>query len=419
MGAEGAGKVYLVGAGPGAAGLLTVRARRLLAKADAVVYDRLLSPRLLAWTRSDCRCIYVGKRASLHTLPQADIQRLLIGLAKAGATVVRLKGGDPFVFGRGGEEALALSAAGIDWELVPGVTSAVSVPAYAGIPVTHRRVSAGFTVETGHRGNPAEGNTCAAPDSASPSPLDHTRVVLMGVGHLPQLVENWLGAGWPAHTRVAVVGWGTRAQQRVVDGTLVDIVDKVRVARVGAPAVIVVGDTVGLRSQLAWAERLPLFGRRLLVMAETRELATDRADELEDLGAEVYEVSLEHVSSQRLPANGCCGDVSSGREVESAGPPAGAFVDGSAQGEAAVHGVWEALRRETAEYPLDAVWVESTRCLCALQAMGIPVAGVPVLWMRPATGDDETSGPVQPVLADAQKVAQFLAYSGQPTGAAR
>ncbi|WP_067935366.1 uroporphyrinogen-III C-methyltransferase [Alicyclobacillus kakegawensis] len=394
MGSQRKGKVYLVGAGPGAAGLLTVRARRLLARADAVVYDRLLSPRLLAWTRPDCRCIYVGKQASLHTLPQADIQRLLIALAKAGATVVRLKGGDPFVFGRGGEEALALSAAGVDWELVPGVTSAVSVPAYAGIPVTHRRVSAGFTVETGHRGDPAEGTACAAPDGAPPSPFDHTRVALMGVGHLSQLVENWLGAGWPANTRVAVVSWGTRAQQQVVDGTLADIVDQVRAAGLGAPAVVVAGETVGLRSRLAWAERLPLFGRRLLVMAETRELATDCADDLEDLGAEVYEASLEHV-------------------------PTSVAEDALAKGEAATHGLWEALRRETAEWALDAVWVESSRCLRALQAMGIPVTGVPVLWMRPAAGEDETSGPLQPVLEDAQKVAEFLVRSGQPTGAVR
>ncbi|WP_051343991.1 uroporphyrinogen-III C-methyltransferase [Alicyclobacillus herbarius] len=413
MHAPGVGKVYLVGAGPGAAGLITVRARRLLERADAVVYDRLLSPRLLAWTRPDCRCIYVGKQASLHTLPQPEIQRLLIDLAMQGLTVVRLKGGDPFVFGRGGEEALALSAAGIDWEVVPGVTSAVSVPAYAGIPVTHRHRARGFVVETGHRGEPQRGESqCGAPrpvpgdeaavslaESATDASADPTltQVVLMGVGHLAERVAHWRRQGWPEDTPVAVVSWGTRAWQQVIETTLSDVVDEVRRKGIGAPAVIVLGATVDLRAQLSWVEKLPLFGRRLLVVAETRAEATARADELEDLGAEVYEVSLQHLPAQPSTVMGD-GQRKEGAEVQ--------------------HGVWEAVAREVAEHPFDAIWMESAACGPALHMLGERVQGVPRLAMRRHEVWSDTSGRPIAVCENGLAVAEFLQAKGVVGGRA-
>jgi uroporphyrinogen III methyltransferase/synthase len=314
---RGRGKVYLVGAGPGHPGLITVRGRQLLAEADAVVYDRLLSPRLLAAVRLDCTCFYVGKQACAHTLRQSEINQLLIDLALAGKTVVRLKGGDPFVFGRGGEEAEALTAAGIEWEVVPGITSAVAVPAFAGIPLTHREVSPGFTVATGHRdsrrwkgaaaasdtGNrasqpvtkgPASTPTPDSEDWTPRTPAERTLVVLMGIGHLAELVQAWLDQGWPASTPVAIVRWGTRAAQQTLVGTLATIVEQATAAHLRPPAVIVLGEVVRLRDNLAWFERRPLAGRRILVAAETADEASRRADELQELGAEVYEVSLEH-----------------------------------------------------------------------------------------------------------------------------
>jgi len=283
------GIVYLIGAGPGDPGLITVRGRDRLAQADVVVYDRLVDPALLEAARPDAERIYVGKATDRHTFPQDRINRLLVEKAKAGLRVARLKGGDPFVFGRGGEEALALVAAGVPFEVVPGVTSAVAVPAYAGIPVTHRDVVASFAVVTGHRRREAE---AAAEDGlgvdwAALAGVD-TLVFLMGVANLPAIVEGLLGAGRDPRTPVAIIRWGTTPRQEVIDGTLGEIVALAREAGLRPPAVVVVGEVVALRGQLRWFDVQPLFGLRVLV-TRSRAQAGRLSARLRALGAEPVE----------------------------------------------------------------------------------------------------------------------------------
>lgn len=282
-----AGRVLLVGAGPGDPGLITVRGAEALQRAEVVVYDHLASPELLRYAPSAAERICVGKRAGEHTLSQGEINTLLVRLAQAGRQVVRLKGGDPFVFGRGGEEAEALAAAEIPFEVVPGVTSAVAVPAYAGIPVTHRGLASSFAVVTGHE-------DAAKPESA----LDwgalagvDTLVFLMGVGNLPRIVAGLAGHGRAADTPVALIQWGTRGTQLTVAGTLADIVDRVREAGLHSPSVTVVGQVVALRERLRWFDRLPLKGLRVLV-TRTREQAGQLASALRALGAEPVECPL-------------------------------------------------------------------------------------------------------------------------------
>ncbi len=239
-GAPRAGKVYLVGAGCASADLITVRGLRLLERCGAVVYDDLLSPELLDAAPESAERIYVGKRRGRHSMAQEDINALLVSKAREGKTVVRLKGGDPFVFGRGGEEALALQAAGIEWEYVPGVTSAVAVPGAAGIPVTHRGVSRGFHVVTAHTADSTEG----PPDLEELARLRGTLVFLMGLSQLEEIARRLIGAGLPRSTPVAVIG-GKNAP-RAVRGTLGDIAERVREAGLEAPAVIVAGGTAGM-----------------------------------------------------------------------------------------------------------------------------------------------------------------------------
>lgn len=241
-----AGKVYLVGAGPGDPGLLTVRGLELLRKAQVIVYDQLVNPAILENCSPDAERIYAGKQAALHCIAQDSINRVLIDYAKRGYEVVRLKGGDPFVFGRGGEEAEALADAGISFEIVPGVSSVVAVPAYAGIPLTHRNFASSFAVVTGHEARKPH-------DSADWSKLAtavDTLVILMGLGNLPIIVSKLLAHGRAPETPVAVIRCGTTAIQETVSGTLVDIVE--RSAFVKAPALIVVGDVVSLADKLAW-----------------------------------------------------------------------------------------------------------------------------------------------------------------------
>ncbi|MBX5436182.1 MAG: uroporphyrinogen-III C-methyltransferase [Alicyclobacillaceae bacterium] len=316
------GKVFLVGGGPGHAGLLTLKARRCLETADVIVYDRLVSPRLLNYARADAKLIYAGKDPHGDKTAQDAIDELLVRLARAGKSVVRLKGGDPFVFGRGGEEALALEQAGIPWEVVPGVTSAVSVPAYAGIPVTHRGAAAWFTVVTGHRADGLWDAPAAAACSPSvrclaagtdapgvageskPGPKvvaqnDGTLVILMGVHNLPRIADGLIRAGRDPQTPVAVIRCGTQAGQQVVRGVLADIAERVRALGVKSPAVIVVGAVAELCDRLAWAERQPLFGRRLVAIGHTQEQAAAMADELEALGAEVLDIALERAAVVR------------------------------------------------------------------------------------------------------------------------
>ena len=281
----GVGRVYLVGAGPGDPGLLTVRGLQCLREADALVYDRLANDRLLAEARPDAERIYVGKEPDAHTLTQDEICQLLVRLGLEGKTVCRLKGGDPFVFGRGGEEALALLEVGVPFEIVPGVTSAIAAAAYAGIPVTHRGVATSFAAITGHE-DPTKGESSIRWDRLATG-VD-TLVFLMGVGNLPHIVENLVANGRPAGTPVALVRWGTTPKQRVVTGTLADIVERVAAARLKSPALIVVGEVVALREQLKWFDQRPLFGKRVVV-TRSREQASALTEKLEALGASVTE----------------------------------------------------------------------------------------------------------------------------------
>ena len=280
------GHVFLVGAGPGDPGLITVAGVEALSQAEVVVYDRLVNPRLLDLAPKDAERVFVGKGPKQHMMPQEEINELLVARAREGKRVVRLKGGDPFVFGRGGEEAEALAAAGVPFEVVPGVTSAVAAPAYAGIPVTHRSLASSVAFVTGH-----EDPTKGAPDvdwERLATAVD-TLVLLMGVGQLPQIVERLLAAGRASETPAAVIEWGTLPRQRTVVGTLGDIVAKVEEAGIGAPAVAVVGEVVRLRETLRWFESRPLFGLRVLV-TRTREQASDLSRALVAAGAEPVEL---------------------------------------------------------------------------------------------------------------------------------
>lgn len=281
------GMVFLIGAGPGDPGLLTLRGAEALSDADVVVYDYLANPALLAHARPDAERIYVGKKAGCHTLSQDEINALLVERAQMGQRVARLKGGDPFVFGRGGEEALALVRAGLPFEVVPGVTSAVAAPAYAGIPVTHRGLSSSFAVVTGHE-NPSK-ETSALDWERLATGVD-TLVLLMGVGNLPRIVDRLLAHGRPPETPVAVVRWGTRPEQQTVTGTLTDIVDRVRSSGLKPPAVTVIGKVAALRETLHWFEDRPLFGQHILV-TRTRTQASGLAAQLRAMGAEAVELA--------------------------------------------------------------------------------------------------------------------------------
>jgi uroporphyrin-III C-methyltransferase len=237
------GTVYLVGAGPGDPGLLTVRALELLRSADVVLHDHLVSPEILTACGSRVRLIDVGKIGHGRQVEQSAIDRQLVALARAGHSVVRLKGGDPFVFGRGAEEGIALRRAGIPFEVVPGVSSAIAAPAYAGIPLTARGFAASVAIVTGH---------CAHSDQLPEIPVADTIVVLMGIARAAAIRERLLNVGMRADTPVAVVEWGTSVQQRVTGATLATLPDAIARERVQAPAVIVIGKVVELRSSLAW-----------------------------------------------------------------------------------------------------------------------------------------------------------------------
>ncbi len=283
------GRVYLIGAGPGDPGLFTLRGVQCLHDADVVVYDHLANPRLLSYAKPGAEFIYAGKRGGeAETTSQDEIGRLLIEKATAGKVVARLKGGDPFIFGRGGEEGLALFEAGIPFEVVPGVTSAVAVPAYAGIPLTHRDYSSTVAFLTGHEDPSKDTSTIGWEKVATGI---ETLVFLMGVGNLPHIVDKLIKHGRPIATPAAVIQWGTKPEQRMVSGTLETIVAMVEARGLGAPAILVVGEVVRLRERLAWFERRPLFGKRIVV-TRAREQASDFVELLEAQGAEVLEFPL-------------------------------------------------------------------------------------------------------------------------------
>jgi uroporphyrinogen III methyltransferase / synthase len=246
------GCVALVGAGPGDPGLLTVRGRRLLRRADVVVYDRLVDPRVLELARADALRVFAGKARGVHALSQESINGLLVGHARRGQRVVRLKGGDPFVFGRGGEEALALAAAGIPFEVVPGVSSAVAVPAYAGIPVTHRGVASSVAVVTGHE---ETGKRAPGVDWAGLATAADTLVIVMGLTALPRIARTLIAHGRSPATPIALIRHGTTEAQETIVGTLGDIAARVAHAGFTPPVLAVVGDVVALRHQIDWWTR--------------------------------------------------------------------------------------------------------------------------------------------------------------------
>lgn len=280
------GKVYLIGAGPGDPGLITVKGLRCLQAADAVVYDRLVSERLLASASPQAELIYVGKLPQRHTMKQEEINALLVRRAQEGKTVARLKGGDPYVFGRGGEEAEELAAHGILFEVVPGITAAVAVPAYAGIPITHRGLASSFAVITGHE-DPTKEESSIRWDKLATG-VD-TLVFLMGVEHLSQIVHELVRHGRPADTPAAIICRGATPQQRTISGTLADIQEQAAGSNVTPPAVIVVGQVVRMRDKLRWFDRRPLLGKRVLV-TRTREQASSLSELLGEHGAEVIEM---------------------------------------------------------------------------------------------------------------------------------
>jgi len=280
-----AGIVYLVGAGPGDPGLMTRRSLELIAEADAILHDRLIPPGALDGARRDAELVYVGKQPGGHTMRQEEINELLVRLGGEGKRVVRLKGGDPFVFGRGGEEAQALHDAGIAFEVVPGVTAGVAAPAYAGIPVTHRDEASAVAFVTGHE-DPEK------PDSAldwfALAAFPGTLVLYMGVGNIQGIARRLIEAGRPEDEHVAVVERGTLPGQRTVIGILADIDKRVADAGIRPPAITLVGPVARLREQLAWLEERPLFGRSVVV-TRARAQASGLAARLAALGAEVVE----------------------------------------------------------------------------------------------------------------------------------
>jgi uroporphyrinogen III methyltransferase/synthase len=280
------GKIYLVGAGPGGLGLVTLRAKECVERADVIVYDHLANPEMLAWARDEAEIIYAGKRAGEHALSQDEINSLLVEKARAGKQVVRLKGGDPFVFGRGAEEAKAIVDAGIEFEIVPGITSAIAGPAYAGIPVTHRGKNSHVTFFAGHE-DPTKMES--AIDYAALAKLGGTQVMLMGVERMRAITQEMLAKGVRPDLPVALVRWATTGRQETLVGTLENIAQRVTDLGFDAPAVAVFGDVVSLRKDLNWYESLPLSGKRI-VITRTRKQAGALSSQLRALGADVFEL---------------------------------------------------------------------------------------------------------------------------------
>ena len=294
------GKVYLIGAGPGDPGLVTVRARELLELADVIVYDYLANSRLLDWTKPDSEKIFVGKSAGRHSIPQDEIEEILVDRANKGKQVVRLKGGDPYVFGRGGEEIEELQIDKIPFEVVPGVTAALATAAYTGIPLSHRDYSSAITFLTGHE-NP-EKHTLSI-DFRVYAKTKGTLCLYMGVGQLPRITAELKEGGMVGTTPVAIVEWATLNRQRSVYGTLDTIAKDLETSGLGAPSMIIIGEVVAHRAKTEWFEGRPLFGKRIVV-TRAREQAGQLTQMLSDQGAEVIElpfISVEqHFDGQRV-----------------------------------------------------------------------------------------------------------------------
>lgn len=276
------GKVYFVGAGPGDAGLITVKGQRAIEKADVIIYDRLLNPKILEAASLDCELIYCGKTPYSNGIDQSDINALLVSKALDGLVVIRLKGGDPAVFGRVGEEAESLQANGISFEIIPGVTSGIAASIYAGVPVTHRNHGRSFAMVTGHGEGLQDIGWKGLVDGID------TIAFYMGVANLTDICKNLIGHGKPGNTPALVIQWGTYGRQETAEGTLDDIVERVREKSLLNPAITLVGDVITLRGNLQWFEKKPLYGQQFLV-ARTGTAKSHLAEELQELGGDVIE----------------------------------------------------------------------------------------------------------------------------------
>ncbi|MDQ8194272.1 uroporphyrinogen-III C-methyltransferase [Coraliomargarita sp. SDUM461004] len=294
------GKVYLIGAGPGDPGLVTVRARELIELADVIVYDYLANPKLLDWAKPAAEKIYVGKRSGMHSIPQDEIEEILVDRAHKGLQVVRLKGGDPFVFGRGGEEASELQIDKIPFEIVPGVTAALAAAAYAGIPLSHRDFSSSITFLTGHE-NP-EKHTLSI-DFKLYGKTNGTLCLYMSVGQLPRIIKELKAGGMSGEMPVGIIQWATLSRQKSVYGTIDSILEDIEQSGIGTPAMIIIGQVVAHRAKTEWFEGRPLFGKRIVV-TRAREQAGQLSQILSDQGAEVIELPFisvqQHFDAKRL-----------------------------------------------------------------------------------------------------------------------
>jgi uroporphyrinogen III methyltransferase/synthase len=289
--AERMSKVYLVGAGPGDPDLITWKGRQLLALADSVLYDHLASEHLLELTRKDCERIYVGKKKAVHAYPQEEICAMMIERAHRGLTVVRLKGGDPFIFGRGGEEVEALAEAGIPFEVVPGVTSPLGIAAYSGVPLTHRDHTKVVTFVTGHDVPGIDWGKVGQSE---------TLVVFMGIANIREIAREIMAHGRSGDTPAIAVRWGTRPDQQTVTGTLRTIADEIESAHLKPPATVIIGEVVGLHLKLTWFEKLPLFGQRIMV-TRAQDQAADFSARLRSLGADAVELPVISIQPPEDP----------------------------------------------------------------------------------------------------------------------
>jgi len=283
----------LVGAGPGDLGLVTLRAKQCVEEADVLIYDALSSAAILQWARPEVEKVFVGKRAKNHAMPQDEINSLIVERTKQGKKVVRLKGGDPLIFGRGGEEARELSEAGVTFEFVPGISSSIAGPAYAGIPVTHRDHCSQLTIFTGHE-DPTKEESSIDYEKIAAAP--GTKVFLMGVARLRAITESLVASGASADTPIALVRWATTGRQKTIEGTLETIADIAEKADFKSPAVAVIGDVVRERAHINWFEERPLFGKRIVV-TRTRDQAGRLSRELGEFGADVLELPTIRVEA--------------------------------------------------------------------------------------------------------------------------
>jgi uroporphyrinogen III methyltransferase/synthase len=285
-------KVYLVGAGPGDPELITWKGRKVLAKADSVLFDHLANEHLLELTPKHCEHIYVGKKKNVHAYPQEEICRMMIERVRRGLTVVRLKGGDPFIFGRGGEELEALTEAGVDYEVVPGVTSPLGIAAYSGVPLTHRSHTRLVTFVTGHDAEAIDWSKVGQSE---------TLVIFMGIFCIHEITRALIANGRSADTPAIAVRWGTRPDQQTVAGTLADIAERIDAAEMKPPATVIIGEVVALHERFNWYERLPLFGRKIVV-TRAPEQAGELSERLRALGADAVELPVISIIPAQDPA---------------------------------------------------------------------------------------------------------------------